>query len=272
MRCVFVHLLTAWILFAMIVGSGVAGAEARSNLAVRGEGYIGYSRFDIDTGFADTDADGFEGGGTGSVSALFDSIYLQADVFGDASEFDSLDADRVGAGAHVGWRDATRGALGVVGAINHVDEGGSDTDEWRAGIEGQVFFDRFTAGLDAGFFDGDASSDANGDELVYLLSNLVFYPNDRTRLNFKGGALGVGKDDPSAILSAGGEILITDFLSTFTRWEASLLDDSGIELDEHSVVAGVRVYWGSRQPSLVSYDREYFNESCVGIRRVGRSC
>jgi len=146
MRCFLVHVLTAWILFAMIIGPGLAGAEARSNLAVRGEGYIGYSRIDIDTGSADTDADGFEGGGTGSVSVLFDSIYLQADLFGDASEFDSADPDRVGAAGHLGWRDATRGSLGVVGAINHVDAGGSDTDEWRAGIEGQVFFDRFTGG------------------------------------------------------------------------------------------------------------------------------
>jgi len=66
--------------------------------------------------------------------------------------------------------------------------------------------------------------------------------------------------------------MIMDFLSTFARWEASLLDDSGIEVDEHSVVAGVRLYWGSSQPSLQSYDREHFNESCLGIRRVGRSC
>lgn len=272
MRFSFEHLLTAWILVAMIVGPGLAGAETRSNLAVRGEGYIGYSRIDIDTGSTDTDADGFEGGGTGSVSVLFDSIYLQADLFGDASEFDSADPDRVGAAGHLGWRDATRGSLGVVGAINHVDAGGSDTDEWRTGVEGQVFFERFTGGLDAGFFDGNASSDANGSELVYLLGNIAFYPNDRTRLNFRGGALGVGKDDPAAILSAGGEFMIMDFLSAFGRWEASLLDDSGLEVDEHSVVAGVRLYWGSNQPSLKSYDREHFNESCLGIRRVGRSC
>jgi hypothetical protein len=273
MRSVLDHSITAWILVSMIAAPGVSGAQDDLALAVRGEGYLGYSKLEIDGSLIDFDGDGLDGGAAGSVSAIVESFYLQGDVLGDFSHFDNFDPERVAGVGHLGWRDAALGSFGIVGAINHSDENGSSTDEWRTGIEAQAFVRRFTLGLDAGYFDGNASSNANGNELVYLRGRVAFYPLERIRLDLKGGALGVGKkDDPIALLGAGAEFLVLDSLSAFVRWETSFVDDGGTDIDEHSVVGGVRLYWGSEQPSLESYDRERFNESCLGIRTFGRSC
>jgi hypothetical protein len=57
----------------------IATASAEPDLALRVEGYLGYSNLDV--GFVDLDA--FQGGGTGSVSVVFEQFYLQGDLFGD---------------------------------------------------------------------------------------------------------------------------------------------------------------------------------------------
>ena len=82
--------------------------------------------------FMAMDLDGFQGGGTGSVSANFGQFYLQGDVFGDAIDFErNVEAKNVGPGVHAAWRDSGVGSAGVVGSYNHLDLGGGTLDIYR---------------------------------------------------------------------------------------------------------------------------------------------
>lgn len=229
------------------------------DFAARAEGFIGYSNLEVQS----SDEDAFQGGGTGSASVVFDRIYLQGDVFGNVMEFDSEDIQSGGIGAHFGWRDPERGSAGFVGVYTDLDDG---TDVGRAGFEGELFLDRLTLAANIGFL--GVESDAYG----FADAGVSFYPVDRARLYFRGGAFGFDDNDPFGLLGAGGEFLLLDFLSAFTRWEAAFYDESGLEIEQHSIVFGVTLYWGADEPSLRSYDRAHFKPSCGGYLLIGRIC
>lgn len=231
---------------------------AEPSVAVRGEGYVGYSNLDL--GF--TDADGFEGGGTASVSAVFGGLYLQTDVFGDSADYDDFEAETVGGSFRVGWRDAQRGSAGVVGAYDRVDLGGGAIDVGRAGFEGELFLDRVTLATDVGYV--GIEDDSTG----YVDAGLDYYPIDRAKLHLGGGVFDVEESDPFGVVAAGGELLVADFVSLFGRWEASFVESS-IDVEQHSAVVGVRLYWGADPPSLIAYDREHFKRACSGYRVIG---
>ena len=108
--------------------------SAEPKLAVRAEGYIGYTNLEVEH----LEEDAFQGGGTGSASAVFDPLYLQADVFGNVMEFDRDSTESVGAGVHLGWRDPERGSAGLVGVYTDL----SESDTGRGGLEGELFFPR----------------------------------------------------------------------------------------------------------------------------------
>jgi len=240
----------------------IATASAEPDIALRVEGYLGYANLDL--GFVDLDA--FEGGGTGSVSAVFGHVYLQGDVFGDVMDFEQgIDVENVGPGVHVGWRDRDSGSAGLVGTYNHLDLGGGSFDIFRAGFEGETYFDQLTLGLNAGFqdFDGDANA--------YVEILIAFYPVENTRLNFRIGSIGLDNDSPLMSLGLGGEFLVNETLAPFVRWEASLPDDFE-DVIQHSFVAGLILYWGAETPTLQGYNRGHFKPSCSGVQLVGRIC
>ncbi len=257
------------ILASTLIAIGLAALPASTisaepKLALRAEGYVGYSDVEIEI-VQEASEDAFQGGGTGSVSAVFDQLYLQADVFGNVMEFDRDSAESVGAGAHVGWRDPMRGSAGIAGTYTHLSDL-SDNDSGRAGFEGELFLDRLTLAANAGYFGFD--DDAYG----YADAGLAFYPIDRARLHLRGGVFAFDDDDPTGLVGAGGEILVVNALAAFARWEASIYDSSSIDIQQHSIVFGVSLYWGAEEASLLNYDRTHFKSSCGGYLLVGRIC
>lgn len=259
-------LVSVWIVICLaVLLLPAATVSAESRVALRAEGYIGYSK--IDLGFFDEDT--FQGGGTGSASLVVDQLYLQGDVFGDAMDFDVLDTDTVGGGVHFGWRDAERGSVGAVGVYNNQDRSilSDSLDIWRAGLEGELFLDRVTLGLNSGYLQID--DDSTG----YFDAGIQFYPIDRARLSFSGGVFDIEEDDPFGVVGAGGEFLLVGPLAAFARWEATFVDTSSVDIDQHSVVVGVRLYWGADEPTLLTYDRAHFKRACSGyLLAGGRLC
>jgi hypothetical protein len=239
----------------------IENASAEPEVALRAEGYLGYSNIgDF------VDLDGFQGGGTGSVSAIFAQFYLQGDVFADVIDFErNLEAKNVGPGVHAGWRDSELGSAGVVGSYNHLDLEFVTLDIYRTGFEGEIYVNAFTVGLNAGYMDLD------GEGFAYLGGLFKFYPVERARLNFRIGAVGIDDDDPLVDLGLGGEYLMNDLLAPFVRWEASL-PDSFDDVSQYSIVAGLTIYWGSDSPDLQTYDRGYLKSSCAGVLIFGRVC
>lgn len=264
MRGAMVRLMSACLLAYPTVAWGDA-----PTLAVRADGYLGYGNLEL----GNVDSDAFQGGGSASASAVFDQLYLQLDVFGDRADFEfdnpgsnvELAAKSVGAGGRIGWRNAELGSLGIVGTYDYLKLESSENDIGRIGLEGEIFLGPVTLGLNGGDVEIEDSSSG------YLDGSVAFYPTDRLRFNVSAGALALEENDQTVVAGAGGEVLILDVLSAFVRWEGAFTD-SFIDVDQHSVVFGARVYWGAETPSLVAYDRQHFKRSCAGFLLVGRIC
>ncbi|HPG26967.1 MAG: hypothetical protein H6748_13345 [Spirochaetaceae bacterium] len=240
----------------------VAGiASAQSGTAFRAEGYLGYTNLEL----GPIDEDAFQGGAGGSFSAFWDALYFQFDVFGDHLEYQDFDTDTVGGAIHAGWRDPERGALGVAATYDHLELFDQGSDLGRAGLEGELFLDRFSFGATAGF------AQLEGDSTGYADAALTFYPTDRARLRLRAGAYDVEESDPFVMFGANGELLLFDSLALFARWEATLVDDR-LDYEQHSIVGGVRLYFGAEEPSLIAYDRRHFKESCLGVAIFARAC
>ncbi len=258
------HRVRFWVsllLTTYLAPPAIAATAAEPDIAIRVEGYLGYSNLDVIERI-----DAFQGGGSGSVSLIFDRIYVQGDVFGDVMDFEgNVEGKNVGPGLHLGWRDPDRGSAGVVGTYNNVDLGIKTLDVYRAGFEGEVYLDRLTIGLNGGYFDLDDSG------FGYLDGLFAFYPTERARLSLRIGAIGIEQSNPLINLGGRGEYLVTDALAPFVRWEGSVSDTFGQVL-QHSIVVGLTFYWGGDTPSLQAYDRSYFNQSCGGVLLVSRLC
>lgn len=273
--------MRSWAALALItslvlLSSATAWSEPR--IALRGEGYVGYNHLELGS----LDEDAFEGGGGASASLVLDRLYLQGDLLGDRVQFDDvgpfdadLDADSVVAALRVGWRDAERGALGLVGAYEYLDldasggpggSGSAETDIGRIGLETELFFGPVTLAGNGGvrFIDDEDSG--------YIDVGGSFYPTERARIHLGGGVADIEEDDPFGLIGAGAEILLLDPLSLFARWDATLVDDD-VDFEQHSVVFGARLYWGAETPSLLAYDRSHFKRTCVApLFATGRIC
>ncbi|HEB91362.1 MAG TPA: hypothetical protein ENI85_17430 [Deltaproteobacteria bacterium] len=247
---------------AFIAFLPVATNAADPEIAVRVDGYLGYGNLDLFL----FEEDAFQGGGSGSVSAVFDAFYVQADVFGDVMDFEgSLEARNVGPGLHLGWRDPDRGSAGVVGTYGHLDLGVDSLDVYRAGVEGEIYLDRLTMGLSGGYLD------FSGADLAYLDVRLGFYPVERLRLGIRVGADGVEESNPQFGLGLDAAVLATRTVVPFLRWEASLPTRFS-RVVQHSLAAGLALYWGEAESSLRARDRNAFNRPCRGLLVVGRLC
>ncbi len=253
----------------LILPPAAASAQAEPRLAARGEGYIGYVNLSAELFGRQDEEDAFQGGGAGSLSLTISDFYLQGDVFGDTTEFDDVESDLVGGGGHLGWRNAELGAAGAVGTFNDQEfDSGSSIEQWRTGFEGELFLDRVTLAANVGYAESESSG--NDESSVYVDGGIAFYPIPRARLHVMGGAFGAEEDEPIGIVGASGEFLALDPLGLFVRWEAGILDDSAIEVQQHSLVFGARLYFGAETPSLVAYDRGHFKPSCFGYQ-IGAS-
>lgn len=243
----------------LLAANGASANDA--DIAVRAEGYVGYTRLDLFQQF-----DGVQGGGAGSLSAVFDAFYIQANVFGESTDFDDdVETSAVGPGLHLGWRRQEAGSLGVVATYNRLDRGGNPFDAYRVGLESEVFLDAWTLGLNGGYF--GQSGTGSG----YIDALFAAYPTDRVRVNGRVGVLDFESGSPLVLFGAGAEVLAADAIAPFVRWEASVPDNFEDAL-QHSIVAGLTLYWGAERPSLKTFDRHHFKPSCVGIQLAGRAC
>lgn len=250
--------------FVALLITSVFATTARTeevSWAVRGEGYLGYSRVDLLR-----EAEGLTGGGAASAALRLGELYLQGDVFGDVLDYDDVgDVSNVGPGLHFGWRDAERGSAGVVATYNRLDLGAGERDGYRAGVETELYFDRATLGLNGGYL---GLGDDGG---LYLELLGLFYPTERVRLQARAGAQDVDVEVSFVHFGAGAEFLLTDHVAPFVRFESAVQRDFD-RLFQTTAVAGLTVYWGGDTPSLQAYDRQYFKPSCAGIQRLGRYC
>lgn len=246
---------------AFVALSAASARAAEPDLAIRVEGYVGYSQLDFIR-----EIDAFQGGGSGSLSLVYGPFYVQGDVFGDVMDFEGdAEFETVGPGLHLGWRDAQRGSAGVVGSYDHFDGGSGSLDVYRTGIEGEVYLDRVTLGLNGGYLDFAGSGS------IYVDGLVTFYPIERARLSLRAGAFDIEDGSPLVDFGVGGEYLATSALSPFLRWEASV-PDAFDDVFQQSIVAGLNVYWGGGSPSLATYDRAHFKPSCGGVLLFGRLC
>jgi hypothetical protein len=234
--------------------------------ALRADGFIGVAAVDrFDFGSDDTT---FEGGGTGSVAFLLDSIYIQGDIFGDVRDYDGADTSVVGFVASGGWRDPESGRAGGALAYSAQEVDNSDFDVFRFGVDGEIFLDFVTFGAEMGYANIEISG--SDDDAFYLDTGLDYYANDDLKLLGGVGVIAGGDIDNIALLHAGMEYYLGSDIpvSLFTRWEAGFSHFA----DTNSFVGGFRIYWGAEHPSLKSYDRAYFKESCAGFNFIGRIC
>lgn len=264
--------MRGWILILVcLLGSTPLAALAQDSggssdlaLGLRADGYIGVATIDINGVFED---ETFEGGGTGSVAAVLGSIYGQLDIFGDARDFDGADTSTVGFGARVGWRDPERGSAGLAGTYTALEIVNTDFDVGRIGVEGEIFLEVVTVGAEMGYVNVD--SGGFDSDIFYFDTALDFYASDDFKLQAGVGVVDGKNEDAAAQLHAGMEYYLGGApVSLFTRWEASLSDD----VDQHSFIVGARIYWGADGPSLKTYDRSYFKDSCAGFQLIGRIC
>lgn len=142
-----------------------------------------------------------------------------------------------GLGTHLFWRDPGRGLLGLTASRNNMN--GRDAD--RAGLEGELYLDRFTLGAVAGQQNGDVKDGA------YLGLSGSYYLNDNLML--QGAAQGIDGDHLYALGAEWQPPAVRDGLAFF----ANATSGDGDAVD--SAIVGVRFYFGGSK-SLKQRHRE----------------
>jgi hypothetical protein len=253
---------------AVMVGLPVmVRADEEANLlAARIEGYLGYARLVAPNS---PDADGFSGGGVGSVALNSGPFSGQLDFFGDRADYDrGVDGiNTIGVGAHLGLRDSERGAVAFSTAWNRGDLEDPDVDThfYRVGGEVEGYLGILTAGANAGLVE---IADSRDDD-YYARGFLRVYPTENLRLEVLGGVVDRPDDgnDPTDIARAELAFRLPESpLAVFGRWEATF--DA---IDSHQAVLGVRLLLDGNR-SLLASDRSTFFDGCTLVHSLSRSC
>lgn len=158
----------------------------------------------------------------------------------DTEEFGDLPI--YGIAPHLFWRDPSVGMFGVVGAWTHVDRYGG-IDLFGGAVEGALYFDRLSIDAMAGAVDGDyLDADFAGS------LELSYYATDDLRLHI-GPHVSFG----DASLHGGVEWLAlrNDRQATSLYVNGTVGDDGA-----SSVHAGVNLYFGQKDKSLIRRNRE----------------
>ncbi len=193
-------------------------------------------------------------GGAGSVAIPLGFRYgLQIDgVVADANTDTQGNVTAAGTAAHLFWRDPSVGLLGAFGAYIHTDAF-SGADIFAAAPEGALYLGRFTLEGFAGVQEGHAEPGVRGRLDVatrfFDLAALSYYPTDNLKLSI-GHSYISGWN--SAIVSA--ELGLPVFSSG--TMPALFVAGSVGEGGNSAVLAGVRVYFGQRDKTLIRRHRE----------------
>lgn len=230
-------------LAAVIVGSIVfIGTNAHSdgpavsdpNLKISGFG--GGSRLDRNND------------GIGGVAASFTFPFAHAFGVQLDGAYARIDNGNFGStGAHVFWRNPTRGLLGVYVGYSRFDRQGG-IDFGRAGGEGQYYHQQWTIDTAAGVKFGDIDQ-------TYGRARLQFYPIDDLML--RAGWIYEGR----SFANIGLEYQI----STSQRSGVSLFVDGNLSNhDNHSVIGGLKITFGNSM-SLKDRHRRQDPDSYAGF-------
>ena len=212
-------------------------------------------------GLGGTLADRSIGGAQGSVSVPLGGQYgFQLD-----GAIGSFDSRFFGAGgAHLFWRDPSRGLLGIYASHTHWQEFGGLHVTQVAG-EGEAYFGRFTLQGIAGVEFGNSQSAITGVSTTATSTttfidtydvqtrffdkiNLAYYLNDNTKV-FAGHRYLGGKH----ALALGGELALPSNGPTML---AAFVEGRVGESEFHGIWGGIRGYWGQSAKSLIQRHRQ----------------
>ena len=247
-----------------------------SDWAFRFEGAAGYSHFTFEED-GDPDINGDGGVANTAFSAAFQGplLFVQLDgVMG----FSHLSAEgeegtlkQFTGGAFVGWRDANTGVLAANVAAtgfgfsdDGIDPGEFSTSLLRVGGHGEMFFDMFTIGAAGGVI---MPLTSNGFEDVAYAKGLArFYVNDNLKLEGHGGLIFANDGGDDVVYGR----FLTEWkpddsrVSYFGRWDGLFTEGDGIALASHTIMAGIRIYFGEPGTTTVKeQDRVHFTDACA---------
>lgn len=183
-------------------------------------------------------------GGDGAITVPLGTRFgLQLD--GLAAGFNSSSQGGLsvlGSAAHLFWRDPSIALLGVYGAYVHTsDFGGSDFGSGAG--EGHLYLNRVTIGGLVGVQGGSGNP-----ARFFDIAQLAYYPIDNLR-GWVGQSYMFGRSS----LSLGAEFGISIGSGTMPALFAT---GSRLEDGSAAVIAGVRLYLGQRDKSLIRRHRE----------------
>ncbi len=183
-------------------------------------------------------------GGTGSLTVpLGHAFGFQLDVGVVDREHDTLDDATVYRGAaHLFWRDPSKGLIGLFGDYIHFDlyEG---FDVYAGGVEAAVYFDRLTLHGVVGVTEGDFV-----DSEFFSRARLTFYPTDDLSIHV-GHAY--AHDEHRMLFGAEWGFAGRAGAATSLFLQGDLAEDG-----DTSMLAGLRLYLGQRDKSLIRRHRE----------------
>lgn len=239
-------LLATTILSGPAFAADITNEEFEQRLpAVSGpNGSLDFSYIHIDTGTPTGDIKG--GFAAGSVTVpLSERFGLQIDA--GIGRFDrstgSSDIDSIGIAGHLFTRDPALGLLGVYGHFVKTDFGAIELNSVKYGIEAELYADKVSfeafAGvdhIDAGAIERTSAS---------LDFTMAYYATDNLRVE-----AGVTRQYDVTMGNVGFEAVIPQFENT-SVYASSTFGDG-----DHSVRAGIRIYFGGGNKSLKDRHRQ----------------
>lgn len=211
-----------------------------------------HASFDDDNNFGPVpleDASGYfvQGAVSAPLAGQF-GVQIDAGVMdGDADLRFGGDADinARAIGAHLFWRDPSKGLLGVYGAYTDYDIGGFDVSNKRIGVEGEAYIDRLTL---KGFVGKDYTDYEifGKEDYVAASASVDYYFTD----NFLVGA-GIDHSFESTAFTVGFEMM-----GETGGVSPSIFTDVSFNDGDTTLMAGLKVYFGPEGKSLIRRHRE----------------
>ncbi|MEO1159129.1 MAG: hypothetical protein AAFW74_01580 [Pseudomonadota bacterium] len=179
-------------------------------------------------------------------------------------------------GILLGWRDPEQGMLAV--HVSATGDSGAGTifqieDFWRIGGVGELFLGRFSIGAAGGIVEAVDTPGFDTD-IHYAKGVARYYINDNLKLEGHGGIVHASLREPffsDSVDTFYGRFLAeykpdASNIGYFVRWDGviDLGDIDGETIESHTVMAGVRLYFGEPAgTSIKTYDRAHFADSCT---------
>lgn len=201
------------------------------------------AKVDARGGFVKTEGGGIDGAAGFAGAALTAPIGQQFGIQVDGAAGSADGRFYWGAGAHLFWRDPTKGLLGIYGQHGEMKDAGVS----RLGLEGDAYFGRFTLGGNVAYQWGNRSSRIEVDDGIVAGVNLKFYISDNFMVRAGGGV------EAGSGFGRGG----FEFQPGFAALPGlSIFADAGGGSNSNVyALAGIRYYFGDNK-TLIRRHRE----------------